>query len=216
MPGYSGLLMFMFASSLHSPLSFDPPAPHGPALFSPSGVLVQVGMTPQSLAASGASPEQVEQCVSALATASGDRAGLQALLEAIETAESPQAAQAARAAFDAARSTLREELAELLPSGCDQQMAAIAEGLRYRLPPDLAAVACSSESGMHPAQVKRMLVAERRAQRMGRTLAPEIASALASLRARATAVTVRGRLAENLGEIEEAFEAGWSEQPPPP
>jgi hypothetical protein len=201
----------MFASTLHSP-----PALGAPQLFSPSGVLVQLDMTPQSLTAAGASPEQVELLVGALATASGDRAGLQALLAAIDVAESPQAAAAARAAFDSARESMREELMESLPNGCGQQLATVSEGLRYRLPADLAAVACVNESGLHPAQVKRMLIAERRAQRMGRTLSPQIASALASLRAHPSAIAVRGRLTANLSEIEETFQAGWSDQPPPP
>ncbi len=212
MPGFLGVAAFVVSSSMVSPSAFTPPSEA--SLFSPAGLMLQAGLTPATLAAAGVGDEGIESCFSEI-SGSGACTTFHTLFMTLAAAETPQARSDAAAAIEAARLRLREDLFAVLPSECESLAVTIAAGTVHGLPTDVAAAVCSGGNAADAGRVKRLLIAEQRAHRMGRQVDERISGELAALRALPVAVAARSNLAANLAEVDAAFADAWRSEIPP-
>lgn len=213
MPGFLGIAAFLVAGAMVPTVEISPPSET--RMFTPAGVLCQLEMTPLHLAAAGLDGQDVDEAFDAVA-ASGACQSLRAVFATLEAAETREARAAALVALRTALRGVRSDvLAELAPEHRARLSVIAAENNRD-LPPDIAAAVHARRESARPDQVRRMLIAERRAQRLGREIDQSVASHLAAIRAHPAAIAVRANLSSNLAEVEEAFEESMGSEPPPP
>lgn len=197
------LIAGLTSTLLSGPFMPNPASPDGNGgggHVGPASVSIALGLTPEVLAGSGLDAEDVSELFEAITSTE-----LQEAIEAAALASTPESRRTANAAVSAALEEIREEVSEEMSSGCRASALSIAVGRRSGLPADIAAAVCQHGNTENATRVRRMLVQEARAARLGRTLDSEVSSALTALRADSAAVLVRQRIASNLEQIEAVF-----------
>lgn len=213
MPGVLGVAAFLVTGAMLPTVEVNPPTES--RLFTPAGVMCQLEMTPTHLAAAGLDADDVDGIFDAIAV-SGACQSLRAVFTTLEAAETREARVEGMAALRTALRGLRSGIvAELAPEHRARLSVIAAHSVRD-LPPDIAAAIHARRESARPEQVRRMLIAERRAQRLGREVDQSVASELAAIRAHPAAVAVRANLSSNLAEVEEAFTDSLGSGTPPP
>lgn len=187
----------------------------------------QSGITPETLAASGANatlaasalnqidqaPTEQAQLVSAQASASDLAAQVSQLRQQLrqDPTNTTLVAQlrAAKTQLRASHQSVKDagdavtaRAAAGLTSACSQRLAASREGRSYRTPPEFWAVARTADEWK---QLQADLTLERRATRMGKTLPSEPTGRLATARANSNVVAASQAISTQLPAIQAAF-----------